>query len=175
MTPRNRRLLATRFGRGERLLWAESAPPRAPFLLWIVFLLFFACAMSDTFLDTSIASRLYAAFTASDWTTAATLAGLLLLQALVLVTVFLLPPLVVRANRWQTIRWITTHRLGGVSAPNGARHILTASCLAEPPVLVPRPRKRADLLVAPCADPSPSLAEVAAAPAPRKRAAAFSA
>ena len=174
MTPRDRRLLATRFGRGERLLWVESDPPRIPFLVWTVLLFFFVWHIStECFNTASIASRLRAAFSSSDWSTVGLIVGLLALQALPLVGVVLLPTLFVRANRWQTLRWITTHRLGGVCAPDGRRFILIASCLAEPPVLVPRSRNRADLLVAPLDDPSPSLADLAASPSPRPRAIAF--
>ena len=174
MTPRERRALGSFLGRGERLLWTEGPAPRTPFILWYIFLLGLDWYLASCVFDiASIATRLRNALQSSDGTTAALMLLLLATAVLVLLAVFVAPPLFVHTHRWLSVRWISTHRLCGVSAPDGRRHLLATACLTEPPVTVPRSRNRADVFIA-CADgTSAPLSTLATTPRPRKRALGF--
>ncbi len=174
MTPRERRALGSFLGRGERLLWTEGPAPRTPFILWYIFLLGLDCYIASCVFDlASIATRLRNALQSSDGTTAALMLLLLATALLVLLAVFVASPLFVHTHRWLSVRWISTHRLSGVSAPDGRRHLLATACLTEPPVTVPRSRNRADVFIAFADGTTAPLSTLATTPRPRKRALGF--
>ena len=174
MTPRERRALGSFLGRGERLLWAEGPAPRTPAILWYVLLVWLTWELATGVLDiASIGAHLRDALQSSDGTTATLLLLLLAAAVAALVAVFAAPPLFVHTHRWLSVRWISTHRLSGVSAPDGRRHLLATACLTEPPISVPRSRNRADVFIAYADDTTAPLSTLATTPRPRKRAVGF--
>ena len=157
MTPRERRILASRLGRGERLLWVKHLPMRDRIALWTVY------GGGGAAIVWWLVAKYLGSGTADERFAVALGSGFGVFLALVLV-----PALGIRLNRIGLVPWITNRLIVGLSGPCGRYPPMSPERLTEPPVLIPHSPRRMDLFVLPL--DIPSLASLPSLPYPRRHA-----